>query len=132
MINKQVPSNVHIPLFKKCNPPNIFNTFNIFPFYPVLNCCRLLTRVLPCMFEDLDWRGFFWSSLPAGQAQEGEETESSPLAVSLINAICVSVCLKFQSDPLQPAMSCHITTLNFRISCFVQISLWLPTRRLAL
>ncbi|XP_034231416.1 protein HID1 [Thrips palmi] len=54
----------------------------------VLNCCRLLTRVLPCMFEDLDWRGFFWSSLPAGQAQEGEETESSPLAVSLINAIC--------------------------------------------
>ncbi|XP_026285011.1 protein HID1 isoform X2 [Frankliniella occidentalis] len=54
----------------------------------VLNCCRLLTRVLPCMFEDLDWRGFFWSSLPAGQVQEGEEAESTPLAVSLINAVC--------------------------------------------
>uniref|UniRef100_A0A8C6Z186 HID1 protein n=1 Tax=Nothoprocta perdicaria TaxID=30464 RepID=A0A8C6Z186_NOTPE len=26
----------------------------------VLNCCRLLTRILPYIFEDPDWRGFFW------------------------------------------------------------------------
>lgn len=30
----------------------------------VLNCSRLLTRVLPCIFEDPDWRGFFWSTVP--------------------------------------------------------------------
>lgn len=56
----------------------------------VLNCVRLLTRVLPYIFEDPDWRGFFWSSLP-GQSQEDEEEQSMPLAQSLINAICVRV-----------------------------------------
>lgn len=30
----------------------------------VLNSVRLLTRVLPYIFEDADWRGFFWSTLP--------------------------------------------------------------------
>lgn len=34
-----------------------------------LNCARLLTRILPYIFEDPDWRGFFWSTVPgAGQA----------------------------------------------------------------
>ena len=37
----------------------------------VLNCVRLLTRVLPYIFEDPDWRGFFWSTLP-GQSDEVE------------------------------------------------------------
>lgn len=36
----------------------------------VLNCTRLLTRVLPYIFEDADWRGFFWSTVPgAGRAK---------------------------------------------------------------
>ncbi|GBP81078.1 Protein HID1 [Eumeta japonica] len=48
-----------------------------------LNCARLLTRVLPYMFEEPEWHGFFWSSLPAAS-----ENESVPLAQSLINAIC--------------------------------------------
>lgn len=30
----------------------------------VLNCSRLLTRILPYIFEDPDWRGFFWSTVP--------------------------------------------------------------------
>lgn len=30
----------------------------------ILNCSRLLTRVLPYIFEDPDWRGFFWSTVP--------------------------------------------------------------------
>ncbi|XP_063868545.1 protein HID1-like isoform X2 [Scylla paramamosain] len=50
----------------------------------VLNCVRILTRVLPYIFEDPDWRGFFWSSLPAS----GDEGESVPLAHSLIHALC--------------------------------------------
>lgn len=48
----------------------------------VLNCCRLLTRLLPYIFEDPDWKGFFWSSLPGK-----EDEESVPLAHSLLNAI---------------------------------------------
>lgn len=47
-----------------------------------LNCARLLTRLLPYLFEDSEWQGFFWSSLPAS------ENESVPLAQSLINAVC--------------------------------------------
>ncbi|KAK0085383.1 hypothetical protein PV326_005932 [Microctonus aethiopoides] len=50
----------------------------------VLNCCRLLTRLLPYIFEDSNWKGFFWSSLPG----KGENDESVPLAHSLLNAIC--------------------------------------------
>lgn len=35
----------------------------------VLNCARILSRVLPYIFEDQDWRGFFWSTVPgAGRA----------------------------------------------------------------
>jgi len=53
----------------------------------VLNCVRLLTRVLPYIFEDPEWRGFFWSSLP-DQSQDEEREESLPLAHSLLNAVC--------------------------------------------
>ncbi|XP_012675476.1 protein HID1 isoform X2 [Clupea harengus] len=56
----------------------------------VLNCARLLTRVLPYIFEDPDWRGFFWSTLPgAGRAgeDEGDDEGARPLAESLLMAI---------------------------------------------
>ncbi|XP_053309020.1 protein HID1 [Spea bombifrons] len=57
----------------------------------VLNCARLLTRVLPYIFEDPDWRGFFWSSVPgAGRGQDDDEEEedgSRPLAESLLLAV---------------------------------------------
>ena len=43
------------------------------------------------MFEDPDWRTFFWSSLPSGQPQDDEDT--LPLAKALVSALCVS--LKF-------------------------------------
>lgn len=55
-------------------------------FVLVLNCVRLLTRILPYIFEDSEWRGFFWSSLPN---QCEDEEDSLPLAQSLQNAICV-------------------------------------------
>lgn len=55
----------------------------------VLNCIRLLTRVLPYIFEDPEWRGFFWTSLPEQPRQAEEPAEESlPLAHSLLNAIC--------------------------------------------
>ncbi|XP_023012115.1 protein HID1 [Leptinotarsa decemlineata] len=51
----------------------------------VLNCVRLLTRILPYIFEDSEWKGFFWSSLP----NHGEDDEESiPLAHSLLNSVC--------------------------------------------
>ncbi|XP_069373964.1 LOW QUALITY PROTEIN: protein HID1b [Paralichthys olivaceus] len=59
----------------------------------ILNCTRLLTRILPYIFEDADWRGFFWSTVPgAGRAgrldDDGtEDDEDRPLAESLLLAI---------------------------------------------
>ncbi|XP_056286281.1 protein HID1-like [Pseudoliparis swirei] len=55
----------------------------------VLNCSRLLTRILPYIFEDADWRGFFWSTVPgAGRLDEdGDEEDARPLAESLLLAI---------------------------------------------
>jgi len=50
----------------------------------VLNCVRLLTRVLPYIFEDPDWDGFFWSKLPD---QEENQDKAVPLAQSLIISI---------------------------------------------
>ncbi|XP_041818575.1 protein HID1b [Chelmon rostratus] len=58
----------------------------------VLNCTRLLTRILPYIFEDADWRGFFWSTVPgAGRAgrldEDDNDDEARPLAESLLLAI---------------------------------------------
>ncbi|KAJ7427488.1 HID1 domain containing [Willisornis vidua] len=55
----------------------------------VLNCCRLLTRILPYIFEDPDWRGFFWSTVPgAGRGGGDEDDENArPLAESLLLAV---------------------------------------------
>jgi hypothetical protein len=58
----------------------------------VLNCCRLLTRLLPYIFEDPDWKDFFWSSLPGK-----DDEESLPLAHSLLNALCVRNILEYNS-----------------------------------
>ncbi|XP_068610586.1 protein HID1b [Brachionichthys hirsutus] len=58
----------------------------------VLNCVRLLSRLLPYIFEDADWRGFFWSTVPgagrAGRLDEDEnDNEGRPLAESLLLAV---------------------------------------------
>uniref|UniRef100_A0A4W5QZE1 HID1 domain containing n=1 Tax=Hucho hucho TaxID=62062 RepID=A0A4W5QZE1_9TELE len=53
----------------------------------VLNCTRLLTRILPYIFEDADWRGFFWSTVPGAGQDEGEDEDSRPLAESLLLAV---------------------------------------------
>lgn len=52
----------------------------------VLNCVRLLIRILPYIFEDDKWRDFFWSNLPA--QEQANHGQTVPLAQSLINAIC--------------------------------------------
>uniref|UniRef100_A0A672MPP9 HID1 domain containing n=1 Tax=Sinocyclocheilus grahami TaxID=75366 RepID=A0A672MPP9_SINGR len=53
----------------------------------VLNCTRMLSRALPYIFEDQDWRGFFWSTIP-GAGRAGDEDEGArPLAESLLLAV---------------------------------------------
>uniref|UniRef100_A0A4W6G2X2 HID1 domain containing n=1 Tax=Lates calcarifer TaxID=8187 RepID=A0A4W6G2X2_LATCA len=54
----------------------------------ILNCTRILTRILPYIFEDQDWRGFFWSTVPgAGRAGLDDDDGARPLAESLLLAI---------------------------------------------
>lgn len=53
----------------------------------VLNCTRLLTRVLPYIFEDADWRGFFWSTVPgAGRAKVRLWSQNRPVGDRLSTA----------------------------------------------
>ncbi|XP_028968759.1 protein HID1 [Galendromus occidentalis] len=59
----------------------------------VLNCVRLLTRLVPYIFEDPDWRGFFWSSLPGSSSIQGGgqgdgENESPSLAHTMLTSLC--------------------------------------------
>lgn len=91
--------------------------------HTVLNCVRLLTRVIPYIFEDSEWKDFFWSALPS----DNEKEESTPLAQSLINAVCVS---SSQARPLTHRHS-HISRLYyFRTFSSAQTSpLVLPKNR---
>ncbi|KAK2572080.1 Protein HID1 [Acropora cervicornis] len=61
----------------------------------VLNCVRLLTRFVPYIFEDPDWRGFFWSTVPGQDEEsfgEGEGEEARPpLAQTLLGSLAVSI-----------------------------------------
>ncbi len=44
----------------------------------VLNCVRLLTRLIPYIFEDPEWRGFFWSTTPVNNKKSTEYTDNQP------------------------------------------------------
>ncbi|CAF1536476.1 unnamed protein product [Rotaria sordida] len=54
-----------------------------------INCIRLLTRILPYIFEEPEWRGFFWSDIPIGQqtASNGEYISKPPLAERLLRIL---------------------------------------------
>ncbi len=41
----------------------------LYLFIIAINCVRLLTHLLPYIFEEPEWRGFFWSDIPTGQQQ---------------------------------------------------------------
>uniref|UniRef100_G3PAB6 HID1 domain containing b n=1 Tax=Gasterosteus aculeatus aculeatus TaxID=481459 RepID=G3PAB6_GASAC len=57
----------------------------------ILNCTCILSRILPYIFEDQDWRGFFWSTVPgagrAGTDELDDDEGARPLAESLLLAI---------------------------------------------
>ena len=51
----------------------------------VLNSCRLLTQLIPYIFEDPDWRSFFWSKPEPGMKEGADQT---PLGKSMMISIC--------------------------------------------
>ncbi|VDM23779.1 unnamed protein product [Hydatigera taeniaeformis] len=53
-----------------------------------INCVRLLTRIIPYIFEVPEWRPFFWSVLPAQQDSNPDAASSVPLAQTLISSLC--------------------------------------------
>lgn len=58
--------------------------------FSVLNCARLLTRLIPYIFEDLDWRGFFWSSLPSKSTADDNEGGDDILTLYLMELAVLS------------------------------------------
>uniref|UniRef100_A0A8C2D2D6 HID1 domain containing n=1 Tax=Cyprinus carpio TaxID=7962 RepID=A0A8C2D2D6_CYPCA len=81
----------------------------------VLNCTRMLSRTLPYIFEDQDWRGFFWSTVPgAGRIDdmEDEDEGARPLAESLLLAVadllfCPDFTVQSTSFDLRSLDSCE-------------------------
>ncbi|XKL68494.1 hypothetical protein PGB90_003985 [Kerria lacca] len=51
----------------------------------VLNCCRLLTRLLPYLYEDINWFDFFWSHT---RPRSLENENQIPLAQLLLSTVC--------------------------------------------
>ncbi|KAI1731955.1 high-temperature-induced dauer-formation protein [Ditylenchus destructor] len=50
----------------------------------VVICMRLLTRVIPFMLEDPEWRGYFWTAMPSSEEKEGIDI---PIAAALLSAL---------------------------------------------
>ncbi|EDO48052.1 predicted protein [Nematostella vectensis] len=74
------------------NPSNLATLSRVF-------CVRLLTRFIPYIFEDPDWRGFFWSTIPS-QEPEGQ----TPLAQTLLDALAdLCFCPEFTVHPNKKA-----------------------------
>lgn len=62
----------------------------------VLNCARVLSRVLPYIFEDQDWRGFFWSTVPGA----GRAGVSGRMCVCVCGGCHASVTVNIRCDEL--------------------------------
>ncbi len=81
----------------------------------MLNSVRLLTRLIPYIFEEPDWRNFFWSAIPDSTGSQSaanpsvdpnaadhsaSSTASQPLAQSMLNALCdLLFCPEFTVAP---------------------------------
>ncbi|KAG8129078.1 putative UPF0663 transmembrane protein [Naja naja] len=101
----------------------------------VLNCSRLLTRILPYIFEDPDWRGFFWSTVPgAGRGGGDEDDENArPLAESLLLAVAdLLFCPEFtvqshRKNSVELAIHTFFRTelLKLLLTCFSEV-MYLP------
>ena len=85
----------------------------------VLNCIRLLTRIVPYIFEDVDWSGFFWSPVPH-QSESIDSDNGTPLAHSLLESLCVSSqhpnwCFSFCTFKVTCEMIVilHLNSLNY-------------------
>lgn len=108
-LREESPSNLATLIYKAVeklvnSSDTLCNTSN--QQLAALNSARILTRVIPYVFEDSDWRGLFWSSLPSQSSDSSSplnlyDTESTnsghglekdekniPLAHSLILAVC--------------------------------------------
>ncbi|XP_061561534.1 uncharacterized protein LOC133417641 isoform X7 [Phycodurus eques] len=91
----------------------------------VLNCARLLTRVLPFIYEDADWRGFFWSSLPGAQNQEAVAVADTVDSCELIWEAGVG----FAQSPAPNSAhdSNRAELLKLLLTCFSEVLYLAPT-----
>lgn len=83
----------------------------------VLNCTRLLTRILPYIFEDADWRGFFWSTIPgrAGVRRWHLLMYSSTWLFLVLPILAISFIPSKNTKYLQ--LYCHIWNDDIYIFC---------------
>uniref|UniRef100_A0A3P9I4T8 HID1 domain containing b n=1 Tax=Oryzias latipes TaxID=8090 RepID=A0A3P9I4T8_ORYLA len=90
----------------------------------VVNCTRLLTRILPYIFEDADWRGFFWSTIPG--ASRGGDPAEEIRSIDSCEYIWEAGVGFAQSPPLNYVHDLHRTELlKLLLTCFSE-AMYLP------
>lgn len=84
----------------------------------VLNCVRLLTRILPYIFEDADWRGFFWSTVP-GAGRAGVTTPTHNLSQEVFWR-------EATNTQLRPDVTSALSAVwkSFWCRCSLQLCVW--------
>uniref|UniRef100_A0A8C8A0F8 HID1 domain containing n=1 Tax=Oryzias sinensis TaxID=183150 RepID=A0A8C8A0F8_9TELE len=90
----------------------------------VVNCTRLLTRILPYIFEDADWRGFFWSTIPG--ASRGGDPAEEIRSIDSCEYIWEAGVGFAHSPPLNYVHDLHRTELlKLLLTCFSE-AMYLP------
>jgi hypothetical protein len=99
---RQLKQSQYKQIIERLDMDRLFNYF-LSDYWKILNCIRLLTRLIPLLFEENEWRSYFWTAFPEEIAKEGEK--KVPLASVLLNALSdLLFCPNFTVGPIDKNM----------------------------
>ena len=78
-----------------------------------MNCIRLLTRILPYIFEEPEWRGFFWSDYWTKSGNEHLNNNNNTNSSSSNNNNTTS---RLDSSTCQDT-SLNVASFSFHLLC---------------
>ncbi|CAK5129070.1 unnamed protein product [Meloidogyne enterolobii] len=80
--DKLLPFNTINDLFNFLSAADVRGLRDMHP--NIINCIRLLIRVIPFLFEESEWRAYFWAQMPE---KEGNTENRPPLGSLLLNSL---------------------------------------------
>ncbi|CAK5083693.1 unnamed protein product [Meloidogyne enterolobii] len=105
--DKLLPFNTINDLFNFLSAADVRGLRDMHP--NIINCIRLLIRVIPFLFEESEWRAYFWAQMPE---KEGNTENRPPLGSLLLNALshllfCPNFTVGLQIKSLSKIDSCE-------------------------